>query len=98
MAISFDETVVRRQVAELRSIASEMKKVAENDMQNTINNAKSNWQGGAADSFCNKYGIFKENIETEADNIDNLATSLENLADAIARAEQEAERIIDGAL
>ena len=98
MAISFDETTVRHQVTELRNIASDMKKIANNEMQNTINTTKASWKGTSADNFCNKYNTLSGNILKEANNIDSLAASLEKLANAIVNAERQAESIVTGGL
>ena len=93
MAILFNETAVRRQVTEMRSIAAEMRRAAGSDMQNTVNASRLSWKGIAADAFRSRYEALGGNISREAGNIENLANSLERLAAEIARAEREAARI-----
>jgi len=93
VAISFNETMVRRQVAELKNIASEMRRVSNNDMRNTISGSRSNWRGAAADNFYSRYETLGNNITGEATNIENLADSLEKLLNELIRAEYEAAGI-----
>ena len=94
MAISFDYNATKRQVRDMKQIASEMRAIANNDMQNTISQIKINWKGNTSNNFCSKYNTLKERIITEARNIDNAADTLDRLAENIRESEERAEAIL----
>ena len=94
MAISFDYNATMRQVSEMKQIASEMRAIANNDMQNTISQIKINWKGNSSNNFCSKYNSLREKIATEAKNIDNAADALDRLAKSIKESEERAAAIL----
>jgi len=94
MAISFDFNATMRQVTEMKQIASEMRSIADRDMQNTISQLKTNWKGDSSNKFCSKYDILRGRIRTEASNIDTAANTLYSLAQSIKAAEERAEALL----
>ena len=91
--LQFDYDKAKMQVRELRSIADDMEK--NKSLASAIEKIKSSWEGKASSDFQLKCNELANLIKSEVVNIRNIADSLEQSANAIAKAEREAQDAIN---
>lgn len=92
-SIEFDFQKALREAEELEQIAGEMRRMAENELQPSLQTLSAAWKGEAASGYLSKGGILKEKILRSAADLDSTASAIRNVARRIYKAEMRAYRI-----
>ena len=85
--IEFNYTKAMKQVAELESIASELKKVSSSQINDCLKNVKTNWKGDNSDAYVGKGNKLKIKVTKTAGDISKAASTLSTIAANIKAAE-----------
>ena len=91
--INMDFQKAEAQVSELRSLANQMRDIANEELNRTLNNINANWDGENSEAFLAKGRMLKSRISNTATDIDRIADSIHAIAENTKRAELEAVRI-----
>ncbi len=92
-SITFNYNKAINQANDLADIAKEIRKVADNKMETSIQTIDKNWDGDSSKKFVNKSRQLKEKVADSADDIDAIASAIKTMAKKIYDAEMEALRI-----
>ena len=92
-SIKFNYDKAIKQAGELADIAKEIRKVANDKMETSIQTVDKNWDGASSKKFVNKSKQLKSKVVDSADDIDKIASSIKTMAKKIYDAEMEALRI-----
>lgn len=91
--ISIDFGLARRQADSLEESASRMRRMADIQFQNAMQNLSAQWKGESATAYLQKCELMRERIQEEASNIEHIASALRSKINLLYQAEQEAKRI-----
>lgn len=82
----------------LRDEAARLRSLANNDLDSVVRNLRSNWSGSAAEAYCQKCGILKDDMLESAKKLDNLAAGIETAAADAKKADEAAAAIAASAI
>lgn len=91
ISLDFKQSIKRAE--ELENVASDMRKLANDELGNTLNELSAAWRGEAAGSFMNKGAILQEKINKSASNLQNIAATIRSVAKRTYDAEMRALQI-----
>ena len=86
-AIEFDFRQAMNRANELEQVASEMKRMANNDMQSSLQQLSAAWKGEAASAYLTKGGRLKNKVIKSADDLNKTASTIRNVAKRVYEAE-----------
>lgn len=86
-SIEMDFRRAKQQADELDSLAKELKTVASNDYENTINQINANWESDCSKEYINKAYTVKERMEKSAASLSKAADTIRQIAQNIYDAE-----------
>ena len=92
-AIEFDFRQAMNRADELDQVASEMKRMANNDMQSSLQQLSAAWKGEAASAYLTKGGRLKEKVLKSAGDLNKTASTIRSVARRVYNAEMAAYRI-----
>lgn len=92
-SITFNYNKAVKQAGELEEIAQEIRKVANDKMETSIQTVDKNWDGATSKKFVTKSKQLKSKVVDSADDIEKIASTIKTMAKAIYDAEMEALRI-----
>ncbi len=92
-SITFNYNKAINQANDLADIAKEIRKVANDKMETSIQTVDKNWDGDSSKKFVNKSRQLKAKVVDSADDIDAIASAIKTMAKKIYDAEMEALRI-----
>ena len=92
-AIEFDFRQAMNRADELDQVAADMKRMANNDMQSSLQQLSSAWKGEAASAYLTKGGRLKDKVLKSAQDLNRTATTIRNVARRVYNAEMAAYRI-----
>ena len=91
--IELDFKASINQAQKLENIASNIKKMSENDLEACMNQVKANWESTNATTFINKGRTLQQQISATAKELKKTAKTIRGIAETTKRAEMEAIRI-----
>lgn len=91
--IYFNYEQAIRQAAQLETIAKNLRKAANNTMEDILNHVNSAWKSDSAPQYIKKGQKVEGDILTTAGNLENIAQAIRTIAERIKEAELEAWRI-----
>lgn len=91
--IHFNYTKAIQQANQLESIAKNLRKAANNTMENILNDISSAWKSDSTPQYIKKGQKVEGDIRTTAENLDRIAQAIRIIAQRIKEAELEAWRI-----
>lgn len=94
-SISFDFTQAKAEANRLESIANDMKRLANFNMQSSLNYLSTGWQGESAKLYLNKGNNVKNDILAVANDLYAVANSVRTVAKKVYDAEMEAKRLAE---
>lgn len=80
-------------VAELRAIARDARRTADQEFSTALKSVGQSWDGESAEEFVSKGRKLRDKMYQEAANIERIATTAESMAQATYQAEMRAVRI-----
>lgn len=92
-AIEFDFRQAMNRADELDQVASEMKRMANNDMQSSLQQLSTAWKGEAASEYLTKGGRLKDKVLKSANDLNKTAATIRSVARRVYNAEMTAYRI-----
>ena len=92
-AIEFDFRQAMNRADELEQVAAEMKRMANNDMQSSLQQLSVAWKGEAASAYLTKGGRLKEKVVKSANDLNKTASTIRSVARRVYNAEMTAYRI-----
>lgn len=92
-AIEFDFRQAMNRADELDQVASEMKRMANNDMQSSLQQLSTAWKGEAASAYLTKGGRLKDKVLKSASDLNKTASTIRSVARRVYNAEMTAYRI-----
>ena len=84
----------KKQAQDLERIARDLRRMANNNLQDCISDISYNWTGDNAQEYLKKCRRLKENIEETARKIETTANTIKRVAKNIYDAEMRAIRIL----
>lgn len=93
--IDFDVANAKKQSRELEEIAVNIKRIAERDMEETIQNLTYSWKGKNAQAYIKKVENLKGDIGQSSKDVEAIMETLKKVSDTISKAELEAEKIAE---
>lgn len=94
-SIRFDFTQAKAEASRLESIADEMKRLANSNMENSLDCLSTGWQGESATLYLKKGNNVKKDILAVANDLYAVANSIRTVARKIYNAEMEAKRLAE---
>lgn len=94
-SITFDFNQAKAEATKLEHIAAQMKKMADRNMQNALNQLANGWKGESATLYIRKCETVRSNIIAEANDLIKIASSIRSVAQRIYNAEMEAKRLAE---
>lgn len=94
-SIKFDFARAKQEAARLESVADEMKRIANSEMEDTFSQLSSGWKGDSASLYLSKGSKVKHDILNTANDLYAVAESIRRTAQKIYNAEMEAKRIAE---
>ena len=91
--IEMDFTRATQKANELDGIADNLSKLADTDLQNTLDGLNNDWKGDNAGEYIKKGFALKENMDKTVKGIRDTASTIRTVAKNIYDAEMEALRI-----
>lgn len=88
--IYMDYEDARRQAAQLKEIAAEIRQVSNSALQGVFEDLQTAWKGEAAEAFFQKELKLEQDIEKMANKVQEIAQAVERIAAQFLKAEQEA--------
>jgi uncharacterized protein YukE len=79
-----------RQADSLKSVARELKKLAENDLGDCISELSYNWTGSNETAYTRKCSQLKSNLITMAEKLDRTSSTIRSIAKNTYHAEMKA--------
>lgn len=92
-AIEFDFRQAMNRADELEQVAAEMKRMANNDMQSSLQQLSVAWKGEAASAYLTKGGRLKDKVVKSANDLNKTASTIRSVARRVYNAEMTAYRI-----
>lgn len=93
--IQMDFTRATQKAKELDDIADNLSKLADTDLQNTLDGLNNDWKGDNAGEYIKKGFALKENMDKTVKDIRETAGTIRTVAKNIYDAEMEALRIAE---
>lgn len=93
--IQMDFTKATQKAKELDDIADNLSKLADTDLQNTLDGLNNDWKGDNAGEYIKKGFALKENMDKTVKDIRETAGTIRTVAKNIYDAEMEALRIAE---
>lgn len=93
--INFNYNKAMSQVAELNSIASNLKKVGNTQISECMREVSANWESENSKSYVAKGNKLKEKIDKSAANITKVAQTLSQMAENIKNTEMKNIEIVN---
>lgn len=93
--IEMDFTRATQKANELDGIADNLSKLADTDLQNTLDGLNNDWKGDNAGEYIKKGFALKENMDKTVKGIRDTASTIRTVAKNIYDAEMEALRIAE---
>lgn len=93
--IEMDFTRATQKANELDGIADKLSKLADTDLQNTLDGLNNDWKGDNAGEYIKKGFALKENMDKTVKGIRDTASTIRTVAKNIYDAEMEALRIAE---
>lgn len=78
--IYFNYLHTRRSANKLRSVSKKLRRIAGDEIEESIKNVERNWTGESSGCFVGKCREFSEKISNEADSLERSAETIENIA------------------
>lgn len=78
------------QANKLEEVAERLRRVSDNDYNNTLQNISSAWKGENAQAFINKSSLLIEKMDNTAESLRNAAGTIRQIAKNIYEAEMAA--------
>lgn len=94
-SIQFDFAQAKAEASRLESIAAEMKRLANSNMESSLDSLSTGWQGNSAKLYLKKGNNVKNDILAVANDLNAVANSIRTVARKIYNAEMEAKRLAD---
>ena len=94
-SIHFNFTQAKSEASRLEAIADEMRRLANSNMQSSLNYLSTGWQGESAKLYLNKGKNVKNDILAVANDLYAVANSIRTAAKKIYDAEMEAKRLAE---
>lgn len=94
-SISFDFVQAKAEASRLEAIADDLKRLAESNMQSSLNYLSTGWQGESATQYIRKGNNVKNDILAVANDLYAVANSIRAVAKKIYDAEMEAKRLAE---
>lgn len=91
--ILFNFNQAKKRAQELEDTAAQLRKLANDELGQTLDNLAAAWKGEAATAYLNKGVRLKAKIIQSAKDLDSTATVIRNTAQRIYDAEMEAYRL-----
>lgn len=91
--IRFDFQQAIRRAEELESVAGEMRRLADGELEDSLQRLSAAWKGEAAAAYLGKGARLKEKILKSAKDLDSTASAIRNAANRIYDAEMRAYRL-----
>lgn len=92
-AIEFDFRQAIKRAEELEEIAEDMKRLANNELEGTMQSLSSAWKGEAASAYLTKGTRLQEKVLKSSRDLKKTATTIRNVARRTYNAEKAAYRI-----
>lgn len=92
-AIEFDFQQALKRAEELEEIAADMKRLADGDLEETLQSLSLSWKGEAASTYLAKGSRLQEKILKSSNDLKNTALTIRNVAKRTYRAEKVAYKI-----
>lgn len=92
-AIEFDFRQAIKRAEELEEIAADMKKLADAELEETLQSLSSSWRGDAASAYLNKGARLQTKILKSSNDLKKTATTIRSVAQRTYRAEMAVYRI-----
>lgn len=92
-AIRYDFQRALNEAEDLENAARKMRRLSENDMENTKRSLSLAWQGDAADAYQRKCTQLQENILDSAKDLEKQASAIRSMARLTYEAEMRAYRL-----
>ncbi len=93
--IEMDFSRANQKAQDLDDIASDLSRLGNTDLENTLQGLSSEWKGDNATKYVQKGGELKSKISTTAANLRNVASTIRAIARNTYNAEMEALRIAE---
>ena len=93
--IRMDFNRAMAQVERLNGIANSLKALADEDLNASLTNIRSNWEGENAEAFLEKGQKAKQKVSTTASKITRVAATIKSIAERTMQAELAAIRIAE---
>lgn len=94
-SILFNYQKAKEQARQLENTAQELRSLAENSMEDSLQQLRVSWTGENADEYIRKGYILKEEIGDAAEDLREIAESIRAVAKAIYEAEMAAKQIAE---
>mgnify|MGYP002767416894 FL=1 len=78
--IYFNYLHTRRSANKLRLVSKKLRRIAGDEIEESIKNVERNWTGESGGCFVGKCREFSEKISNEADSLERSAETIENIA------------------
>lgn len=92
-SIEFDFRQAIQRAEELEEIAADLRKLADNDLQGSLQNLSTAWKGEAASAYIHKGTRLKEKILKSSKDLNKTASTIRSVARRTYNAEMAAYRI-----
>ena len=92
--INFNYNRAMSQVAELNSIANNLKKVGNTQINDCMKEVSANWESDNSKNYVAKGNKLKEKVDKSASNITRIAQTLSTMAENIKNAEMQSVEIV----
>ena len=92
-SIEFDFRQAIQRAEELEEIAADMRKLANNDLEGSLQNLSTAWKGESARAYLNKGTRLKEKILKSSNDLKKTASTIRSVAKRTYNAEMAAYRI-----
>jgi len=92
MILNFNYDLAIRQASQIEGIASEMRKLANGQMNSAISTVDASWDGDTSNIFLRHCNDTKQQIITRAGELESNAQRIRNVARILRDAEERARR------
>lgn len=80
---------------ELENVSNELRRIAQKDMENSINNLSGAWKGKSASEYLNIANTLQKKIESSSKELNKTADKIRRIAENIKNAELQALAIAE---
>jgi len=92
-AIYYDFKRALNEAEDLEDAARRMRRLSDNDMENTMRSLQGAWQGGASEAYQRKCGQLRAKILNSANDLERQASAIRSMARSTYEAEMRAYRL-----